>query len=265
VANFRTGLFGPEGAPTANRDRVFAEFASSEATVDDWAARYLTWMGLGGTIVRIPDTVLNLVAHTPVLGEIREHFDSFVATPNMLAVAEELCRYSLPPTGFPYDIGWGDFGPWLPALFEQTPLLTKNGDVRLWLEICALDNPPPVRVIEIQTDGTMRFGQSIAASAGYPPDARVGNHLTVLDTGIQPGNLFPWCIADNSLGQAFALAHQINGENLPLCPGGLAGFNESWKLRGAINAGLLVYLFVDQITKGLVTPRYFDRCEELAP
>ncbi len=52
VANLRDGLFGPGGQSGDNVKRVFGPFAGSGVSPDDWAGRYVAWMGLGGTPLR---------------------------------------------------------------------------------------------------------------------------------------------------------------------------------------------------------------------
>jgi mono/diheme cytochrome c family protein len=277
VANFRKGLFGPEGDAGSNRKRVFGDVEGGSA--DDWASRYLTWMGLGGTMVTIPDAVMGLVLGTPVLGENRPNrIDLRVEqSANMLAGAQELCRMSL-LAHRRKSITWDDVGPWFTALYEKTPLLTTNGDARHWLEVCSFDNPPPVRAFKVYFDKSefeLYDAESFFSQQGYP-NAPVGNHLAAIDDdGVHADNLFPWCLVDDADGQAFAASHTIGGKPLPLCPAGLehwaadltgTGLNddfEPWLMRGAINAGLTVFVYVDQVTRGNVVPTYYDRCEAL--
>ena len=39
-----------------------------------------------------------------------------------------------------------------------------------------------------------------------------------------------------------------------------------WAIRGAINAGMSVFLYIDQLEKGGITPKpTFNHCEQLAP
>jgi mono/diheme cytochrome c family protein len=282
VANFKRGLFGPEDAPGQNRERVFGELAGGSA--DDWAARYLVWMGLGGTTVSIPDAIMNLVLGTPVLGQGRPNRANNLRvekSANMLAGAQELCRMALPASGRK-SVVWSEFGPWLAGLYEQTPLLTTNGDARHWLEVCSLDNPPPVRAFKVHLDKLeLELYDQIAfyPQSLYPSSAPVGNHLALIDDdGVHADNLFPWCLVDDAEGQEFAASHQLGGKNLPLCPPeitqgtpwvasvtgtGVDDDFEPWLMRGAINAGLMVFLYVDQVTQGAVVPTYHDRCESL--
>ena len=69
VANLRDGLFGPVDAPGTNRQAVFGDkkYVSAQVKADDWAARYVAWMGRGGTQRIIPQSILNVVGAATVL------------------------------------------------------------------------------------------------------------------------------------------------------------------------------------------------------
>jgi hypothetical protein len=66
VANFVAGLFGPAAAPGAYARDEF--LINRGASPDEWQARYILFMGLGGTEATIPRSVLNLVAASPFYG-----------------------------------------------------------------------------------------------------------------------------------------------------------------------------------------------------
>ncbi|HKQ71833.1 MAG TPA: hypothetical protein VJT73_20960, partial [Polyangiaceae bacterium] len=99
VANLRDGLFGPVGNPGSQRASAFSETiqidegkATSPVGADDMAARYLAWMGSGGTNSVIPPAILQIVANTEVLGQKRSQWSYAAGDANMLGVAKELCR-----------------------------------------------------------------------------------------------------------------------------------------------------------------------------
>ncbi|MEO5770215.1 MAG: hypothetical protein ABIS92_17800 [Polyangia bacterium] len=69
-------------------------------TGGDWAARYMAWMALGGTLVRVPDAPLNIVATTPVLGVRRSQRLAATPSPKMLKLAQALCAQVLNPTDY---------------------------------------------------------------------------------------------------------------------------------------------------------------------
>ena len=156
VADFRDGLFGPVGAQEAmsNRHAVYGTDALSAdiagpvpqpwlqapdgtaLTDDDRAARYMAWMGLGGTSVNIPIPVLQIVAITKVLDEERT-LDPSQLSANMLSQAKALCISLLgPPPASP--AAYFDPTPghgYLDAKLtggSTTTLIPENGDAELW-------------------------------------------------------------------------------------------------------------------------------------
>jgi mono/diheme cytochrome c family protein len=137
VANLRDGLFGAKGA---NRASVFGAVATPDVTADDWGARYLSWMTLGGTSVTIPSEFLASVGRTLFFGEVRDAAQLPVPhSANMLSLGRALCMDSL--MGSPYDFNNKR------GYFESKPnaaLLWHSGDAEMWLKICSINNPPPV-------------------------------------------------------------------------------------------------------------------------
>jgi hypothetical protein len=299
VANFRTGLFGPLAGPFANQQRVFGSAAllelfpegppatcsasSTDAAcwpegapwpVDakDLAARYMAWMGLGGTEVKLPQAALDLVGRSDVGGFSRGASGSKDA--NMLSLAATVCGAVL---GAPYTSGpsstltagslngsnlRGFVLNNVPALIEEI------GDAELWLALCSLNNPPPIR--SVNTNSTI--GQ-LFDPLSYPQDAPVGNHLRATvpykrPTSVLADNLFPYCYAAGSAA-----------ELQPRCPANLrplrvyqnnttAAANDevkAWVLRGAVNAGLSVFVFLDLMTRGDPRGRIvrYDECERI--
>jgi mono/diheme cytochrome c family protein len=280
VANFMEGLFGPSGDPGANRARVFPD--SGGATSEDWAARYMAWMALGGTQAVIPTPVLQLVARTDVLGVPRAGFD-MTASPNMLAVAQELCRFVLPNnTGRPVFGMTG--GGWVYD-YSETPLITAHGDADLWQKLCSIDNRPVVRALNFQIRPAPQppvldiyYGDAFRWGEGYGT-APVGDHRgRVVQGGITPDNVFPWCIKKPPAGTlleqatAFATANAVDGSPLPFCPDAVVASPAltlqdfaAWTQRGAINAGFAVYLFLDKLSKGEIKRVRYNECEKLSP
>jgi mono/diheme cytochrome c family protein len=295
VANLRDGLFGPTSSPGANRTRVFSASATTQASADDWSARYLAWMTLGGTQRRLPPALLNIVAATRVFGATRASNQiSPTGSPNMLKLAKELCLNALPAVGANYDLtplfkeghlSWGD----------QTGLIDVNGDADMWLRMCSLDNRVIVRVPYV-TDWTVANVKPMLApqeslywADAYPASAPVLDHTGQVRAGITPDNLFPLCIrkptdpAQLAAADAFLAAQPIKP---PYCPVELFANGEAaklatapnpdgpalprvltdarkWSVRGAINAALSVFLYLDGIERGTVTPKPpFNQCEK---
>jgi hypothetical protein len=158
VANFRHGLFGPESAPLSNLRTMFGqnppmgEFpldapASWQSTTpDDRAARYMAWMGLGGTSVNIPESILQVVSVTRVLDKVR-HVPSNELSANMLSQAKSLCLGILGPSpgaGASAERALGQRGYMDGSLNSR--LIFENGDAEMWMRMCSLVNPSPVHI-----------------------------------------------------------------------------------------------------------------------
>lgn len=244
VANFRDGFFGPYGEHGANRSRVFGhagETDAEKATLgEEWAARYLAWMALGGTTTPIPSPILSLVAQTPVAGVSRPTTPS-TTTANMLQVAQGLChdvamlgtdRTKLVPAEM------GTNAHYL-SLFTGSNLIFKNGDAELWAKLCAFDNPVPVRVYHVEkpagNDYGLRFtpddfycsqkyeytSEHFHCSEGYPAGTKIGNAFGGVDTGVTPDNIFPWCVAKPTKPEDQAwldTQKTADGHPIPVCP-----------------------------------------------
>ena len=266
VADFRDGLFGPVGSTlaTSNRQAVFGDSAlqpqlgtppGSEQvpqnweqgpdgmplTADDRAARYMAWMGLGGTAVQIPIAVLQLVAITKVLDQ-RRTLDPTQLSANMLSQAKALCISLLAPTNV-------DQGPhfdprpghgYLDATVTNlnSTLIPENGDLELWLKMCSISNPPPVHILQFpasggtnslsvlsteSAQGAIGLDPSLGAAAGamvshqsYPSGSPVGNESGGVDSTLLATNEWPWC-ADATTAKADQLA-AAQASGIPLCP-----------------------------------------------
>jgi mono/diheme cytochrome c family protein len=295
VANLRDGLFGPTANPGANRARVFGPSATASASADDWAARYLAWMTLGGTQRRLPPALLNIVAATRVFGATRASNQiSPTGSPNMLKLAKELCLNVLPAVSTNYELtallkdghlAWGD----------QTGLIDVNGDAEMWLRLCSLGNRPVVRVPYV-TDWTVANVKPMLApqeslwwADAYPSTAPVLDHHGQVVNGVTADNLFPRCVrkptdpTQLAAADAFLAAQTVKP---PYCPPELFAGNEKWKLqsdpnpdgptlprvltdarkwsvRGAINAALAVFLYLDGIEHGKIAPKPpFNQCDK---
>ncbi len=299
VANLRDGLFGPVSDPGGNRTRIFGPSASSQVSADDWGARYLAWMTLGGTQRVLPPALLNIVAATRVLGARRASNQiSPTGSPNMLKLAKELCLHTLPAVNASYDLkplfdnghlSWG----------EQTGLIDVNGDAEMWMRLCSLGNRRIVRVPYVE-QWTSQTGigapgprivpdLSLYFADAYPANAPVLDHRGQVVQGVTADNLFPLCFkkpddpTQLAAANAFRAAQAVQ---VPYCPPELFAGGGMWKLaslpdpeipgrrvltdarkwsvRGAINAALSVFLYLDGIERGLIIPRpAFNQCEQL--
>jgi hypothetical protein len=292
VADFRDGLFGPVGSTpdTSNIHRVFGiplqASGWASATDDDRAARYMAWMALGGTDVHIPTGILQIVSLTQVLDQHRI-LGSAGLSANMLSTAKTVCSALFGAEQFEAK----DFNPSNPTQYARE-LIHSNGDAELWLHLCSLDNPPPIHVIfapsspegvDIAFDSDLNFapnpsGYALLKPESYPAGAPVGddrgrtvpyvanNTNNAADPSAVP-NLWPWCVYDPVKAQA---------NNWPACPASVlakdiygvdasaytADDAEKWSVRGAINAGLGVFLYVNSLETQNPPPDY-NQCEQL--
>jgi len=295
VADLRDGLFGPVGQGT-NRPKVFGAAANTIGiTADDLGARYLAWMALGGTKAQIPAGILNIVGNTQVLGVPRKtsQFESVSpSSANMLASAQELCRHVLPwqygNTTVQFDVAGGAFS------YDHSALIPTNGDAELWQTLCSIDNAPPIRGLTAVnwTAPTISLQLYTFANlyrpAGYPAGTPVGDQYGHVAPSLQPSNTMPWCILKPTanaswaaIAEKYVVDNAVNGMPLPFCPDSLVSGSyqmkqdppgagttnndlQNWATRGAINAGLAVFLYLDQVVvHGLKPPPAYDHCEQL--
>jgi hypothetical protein len=322
VADFRNGLFGPVGA-TGDSRNVHAQFGEAQVqpylsmlpsgvtasnwtgagvTDDDRAARYMAWMGLGGTAVNIPRDVLQIVSVTKVLDQIRS-LSATNLSANMLSQAKALCRSMLgPQTAEPasVDVQNGYFAASYAGGALNTALIWKNGDAEMWLRLCSYVNAPPVHIVSanltvrpISTSGSFdpEPGGFVPADA-FPDGAQVGtengwdpghpttyDHAANADPSSPGANLWPWCVDNTADGNNGIVPSASSVANLPVCPPAVlaaaqlcrqgrgtgcfdADAGNNWAVRGAINAGFAVYLYVQYIESHSPPPDY-NQCEQL--
>jgi mono/diheme cytochrome c family protein len=289
VADFRDGLFGPVGASESGNNRALV-FGSTSlppdaapnwtgVTDDDRAARYMAWMALGGTEVTIPSSILTIISATQVLGVARQ---VGAGSANMLSEAKQLCLSLMGPVSkavtfaFEPDHGYLDLPPGL-----NQKLIGSNGDGEVWLNMCAMNNPPPVHVLEatsagpevesaFDSSGLAVKSANVISPAVYPANTPVGNERGGVDSSLQATNLWPWCVDDFD-GQGLfgplnaAQLAWVSANNPPLCPpevrttaiacqNSTPGANcfgnddaNLWAVHGAMNAGFSVFLYVESL------------------
>jgi hypothetical protein len=117
----------------------------------------------------------------------------------------------------------------------------------------------------------------------YPATAPVMDQNGNVTNGIQPGNFFPLCNL-NGQGPTVVQANG-NGNPIPACPASLINDAQNllsvvetppgsgifdtvdarlWSARGAINAAAAVFLYLDGVAKGTVTPQPpYNQCDKL--
>ena len=304
VANFRDGILGPREDPGRNRQLVFGAAAAADPTggltADDFAARYLAFMALGGTEKKIPAAILNIVATTTVVGERRNQNKIAPAgSANMLQLATELCRQVLPLVDQGGDVLatdlmengvflWGD----------QTGLIDVNGDAAMWQQLCQYGNRSVVRVVLPQFAGTdvnklvLRPRESLYWGDGYPAGAPVMNNRGQVVTGVGGDNLYPMCVKKPSDPALVAVLDQyltshlngVQGAVTPYCPDELfvtepdptsaTGSVPKWQMKYVIyrdmpNVGYAGVVFTDvdswatrgAINAGFAVFSYLDQLE----
>jgi hypothetical protein len=248
-------------------------------------------MALGGTEVQIPVSILTIVGDTRVLG-VKRTLPQSAISGNMLSAAKAICAQILQGAGASGVTRWD----WVKGWFNVVTtggthtldnlglLLPDNGDAELWMHLCSLNNPPPVRVVRPNWDPTMPFtglSQGVVVAlidpSAYGSALAVGNERPFAPNALAPlgaSNLSPWCVSDDNVAGAAAYIAQAG---LPHCPPALvsncgascwgAADIDRWATRGAINAGLAVYTYVDSVvktlSKGGSPPPTYDGCEQL--
>ncbi len=304
VADLRDGFFGPTSAPGSDRSAVFSiggtDITGVALTDDDWGARYMAWMALGGTQKLIPKAILDVVASTPVFGIARKL--PGVDSANMLGPIETLCAALLSKdawstsqtsnqmTAIPFsppEQSWGNW--WWNSVMQgqQGRLMTQNGDAELLARICSLDNTMPIATIKVRNQNAGlpdkpfkadTFLMLYVPASSYPSGAPVGNGRGGADDSLNTDNLMPWCVdppdADDQATAGYITGFQTtDGKPLPLCPpqvssqalSGPMTYDalEAWAYRGAINAGLSVFLYLDKVSRGYTPIPPYNQCESL--
>ncbi len=224
VANFRSGLFGPESSPGAfaNAEFTFSE-GNTGASAEEWQARYLLFMGLGGTQATIPQEVLSLISSSPFYGQAASTVgvsDGTTFGANMLQPAQAKCVQILTtPITIPLLVADKKFHPIHDMTGIGTPFAVNTGHYQLWESLCNHGQAPMVRVLNLEGAKLLQ-GTNLARTFSfysvdrlgrplYPSDALVGDQLGPITPGIQPGNVLPWCV--NATDAQIALSRKRLG------------------------------------------------------
>lgn len=292
VANLRDGIFGEDGR---NRAGVFP--------TEDVAVRYLLWMGLGGTQATIPSVVLNRVGATRPLNVDRVENPNAQATANMLDNAVGFCKDSIglesstsryPGLSFDHI----ELGPGVPeydgthVYSEESSLVASNGDAELWIRLCNMENPGPIRAIQyLGSEGRREevprfvvasaFWRDLDGRSVLGADVRIGDQHGRVQAGLSDSNILPWCMLEPSdearRTELIAVWHEQPGreeQEPPWCPSQLflgesVGFRllevapldvsderrDRWATRGAMNVGASVFVYLDALSKGALEPK----------
>lgn len=281
VANFRAGLFGPLEMPGAAILGEFGKAATVDTSAKDWASRYMAWMALGGTTRIIPNTILNVVGNAAVAGAAVNRGAAVSA--NMLSVARAACSALMPEDvtfGQEFD-GQYNFARTnlhKEKVYQELNVIYTNGDADLWRDICTFQNDAPVRafVYEEETAGgqvNIQVRQLYPRSA-YPAGVAVMDQLgNPRPEGLTADNLGPWCLlgpADSTVS-VDKMNARIDEFHLARCPTALTAASalteddkRKWSMRGAVNAGRVVFEYLDDLTNNRVKPQLsYSECEKL--
>lgn len=252
----------------------------------------MLFMGLGGTEAVIPEIAVSLVKTSPFYGASVQAGGAGGA--NMLEAASGKCATLLASL---FQVKAGG----LRVDHKARTFLAGTGEYELWEALCGFQNEPVVRVLRPSGAVGVLFESFLPAelyrakddsgSWVYPPDHPVGNRLGKMQLGIQPENYLPWCVIPtptvplDQLKQRFA-AEGVPEPMMPICPevlfatafggkeihalqGGVApSLDNSAAVsritrRGAMNAGIAAYHYLDGFTKGLLTPApAYDDCKD---
>ncbi|MDB4986869.1 MAG: hypothetical protein JWN04_2047 [Myxococcaceae bacterium] len=284
VANYRTGLFGPMDSPGSNMEAVFGKASGPSTTAKDWAMRYLAWMALGGTQKLIPASILEVVANGSVGG--KSVYRGLSVDANMLAVARSVCSSLLPENvtfgeDFASRYFYGKFDPLNDHALQSATVISDNGDADLWRSLCSYENPAPVQGFGYNYDGQHEGLQLVRLypRSAYPAASAVMDQQGLAQTsGLSDANLAPWCVlgtADivDARGTPARMDAYYKKLGLARCPTTLTSApaltdeeQRAWSLRGAINAGRVVFQYVDDLTRGVVQPQLdYTQCDKLGP
>lgn len=290
VANFVDGLLGPKPAPGLFAEDEFR--INRGATPADWQVRYMLFMGLGGTEAVIPDIAVSLVKTSPFYGASVQAGGAGGA--NMLEAASGKCSRM-------YDAQWQVNTGGLKVAIKTKTFLPGTAEYELWESLCSFQNEPVVRVLLPSErlgvlfesfDSPMKLyrAKDDAGTWVYPSDHPVGNRLGKMQLGIQPDNYLPWCVVPTASVPLEAVKARFTAEGvpdslMPICPevlfatafGGkqihalppiaLPALDNTAVMsritrRGAMNAGMAAYYYLDGFTKGTFTPApAYDECK----
>ena len=194
------------------------------------------------------------------------------------------------------------FWPISPDNSQDTSFIFKNGDFQMWMKLCSEKNRQVVRVYRIRIDPTSPSDtpEALAAMAAiyyaddgntppayqYPTTGQVWDQNKNVRTGVTPDNYFATCLDPKPVGNVSAQAFQdvvdrIGG--MPTCDPSFLQRTDllvwdrlvtpvdaqidamrEWSLRGAINAGMSVFSYLEKNNLSLhPLPPYYTECQLL--
>ncbi|HEY6876923.1 MAG TPA: hypothetical protein VI299_02850, partial [Polyangiales bacterium] len=147
----------------------------------------------------------------------------------------------------------------------------------LWRSLCTYENAAPIQGVTIEQlkgpRANLRIKQLFPREA-YPAGAPVMDHRGKAQAGLTSTNLAPWCLLGaNPALDANAVQAYVTEDGLARCPDSVTASvpwtDEEmirWTLHGAVNAGRVVFQYLDDLTHGVTKPRPdYTRCDQLEP
>ncbi len=298
VANLRDGIFGPLAAPGQYLESEFSR-AGRGGTPNEWAARYAVFMGLGGTETIIPPIAINLISTSPFYGGAPKVGGGLSSTSdaNMLQSAVSTCDEVLNTLWrvFRKPEKSNEMALALDPGFVKSFLL-GTGHFDLWNDLCSSNNQKVVRVFKVGTDGKTVFEpngfQEVFSAKDangnwvYPVNHPVGTFSGDVENGIKETNKLPWCVSPQDGASKLRAIEYFNAAGIekqnmmPFCPSAMLtkafgrnvyalkglpldnGLSEKWTLKGAMNAGVAAFYFMQGASRGELTARpTFEQCD----
>jgi mono/diheme cytochrome c family protein len=180
-------------------------------------------------------------------------------------------------------------------------LLDTNGDAEMWMRLCTVGNRPVVRVPRYESGSgwVLKYGGSYFWGEGYGQNPVLNDRGLIDADGIHQDpdrgdyNLIPVCVPADDVKQAppIAVLKGADGNPIPTCPPQLleqtlgpdgvnqvythqlawsnnpptlTGRDDEWAVRGAANAGVAVFLYLEGVRMGQLQPKIpYDHCEQL--
>lgn len=156
------------------------------------------------------------------------------------------------------------------------PLISTSGDAELWMKLCNFGLRTPVRVLAVSST-TSGLKASLVSAAMI--DAEVYGDRPVMTRGgivlgVPVGEPQAWCVSKPTTESELAATDEFLAQNasasgpVPYCPEGLPLMEASairrYTLRGAMNAGMAAFVYLDALSRGEIEPSLqYDECHLL--
>ena len=185
-----------------------------------------------------------------------------------------------------------------PITGPDTSFIFTNGDFEMWMKLCSEKNRQVVRVYRVRVDQTSNTDLvaemaavyyaddgSTPAAYQYPATGQVWDQNKKVRTGVTTDNYFPTCLDPKPFGAVTDQAFQamVARVGMPLCDSAFLQKKDlllwdryvapvdtqvdamhEWSLRGAINAGMSVFSYLEAYNLSLHSlPPDYNECQLL--